>query len=84
MLDAMQIKCNHILQGGGQDNDFMLKVFNAIETLEDEDFLDFIKKKCDLWEEDKSDENAGALVRVHAKKCNNATKIKTKKRNTKA
>ena len=62
----------------------MLKVFNAMETSEDEDFLDFIKKKRNLWEEDELEDNVDALVRACTKKCDNITKLKTKKRSTKS
>ena len=83
MLDDMQIKYNRIIQTGGQDDDFMLKVFNAMETSEDEDFLDFVKKKRDLWEEDELQDDVDALIRACTKKHNNLAKSKTKKKNAK-
>ena len=57
----------------------MLKVFNAIETLEDEDFLNFVKKKHDLWEEDELKDDVDTLIRACTKKYNNITKSKTKR-----
>ena len=84
MLDSMQVMHNRIIHGGRQDDDFMLKTFNALETSEDEDFLNFVKKKRDLWEEDELLDDVDALVRACAKKYNNIAESNTKRKVVKA
>ena len=74
MLDAMQMCYNQILQNGGQDDDLMLKVFNALETSDDEDFLNFVKKKRDLWDEDELEDDMDVLISACTKKYNNLSK----------
>ena len=80
MLDAMQVMHNRIIHGGGQDEDFMLKVFNALETSNDEDFVDFVKKKRDLWEEDELGDDVDALISACTKKYNNIAESNSKKK----
>ena len=83
MLDVMQTCYDQILHGREQDDDFMLKTFNALETLDDEDFLNFAKKKTDLWNEDELKDDVDALISTCAKKCNNLSKGKLKKKKNK-
>ena len=54
-----------------------------MEISEDGDFLDFAKKKCDLQEENKLQDDTDTLIRACTKKHNNLTKSKTKKINSK-
>ena len=44
-LDAMQICCDQIINCVGEDDDLMLKVFDALGTSDDEDFLFFSRKR---------------------------------------
>ena len=44
----MQIFYNQIIHCGGQDDDFVLKVFDGLGMSDDEDFLSFVEKKRDL------------------------------------
>lgn len=55
-----------------------------METSEDRDFLDFIKKKWDLWEEDELQGNVDTLIRACTKKYNNIAKSTSKKKKSKA
>ena len=62
MLDEMQICYNKIIHCRGQDDDFMLKAFDALGASDNEDFLSFVKKKRDLWEGDELDDDVDALM----------------------
>ena len=62
MLDEMLVTFNNIVIAGGQDEDFILKIFNALSTSKNEDFLDFIRKKRDAWEEDQLQEDVDILI----------------------
>ena len=53
----------------------MLKVFNTLETLENENFLKFVSKKHDLQDEDELEDNVDALIKVVIKKWNNLPKL---------
>ena len=79
MLDEMLVTFNKIVMAGGQDDDFMLKVFNALSTSDNEDFLDFIKKKRDAWEEDQLDDDVDVLIDACIKKHNNITSKRSAK-----
>ena len=58
----------------------MLKVFNALETLDDKDFLNFVKKKRNLWDEDELEDNVDVLISAYTKKYNNLSKGKSGKK----
>lgn len=80
MLDAMQICHDRIVHSGSKDDDFMLKIFNALETSDNKEFLTFAQKKRDLWEEDELEDNVDKLVSACIKKFNNLKKNNPKKR----
>ena len=67
----MQSCHKKIIYNGGQDDGFVLKVFNTLETSNNDDFLSFVKKKKDALEEDALEDNVDNLIQAHAKKCNN-------------
>ena len=52
----------------------MWKVFNALETLNNQDFLDYIKKKHDAWVDDELSDNVEAFIAMVTTKYNNITK----------
>ena len=53
MIDNMMLKYIKILKQGGAYNDFLLNIFNALQTYSDLEFLKFIRNKRYTWEEDK-------------------------------
>ena len=61
-LDKILVAFNKIVMVGGQDEDFMLKIFNASSASNNEDVLDFIKKKRDAWEEDQLQDDVDVLI----------------------
>jgi len=80
MLDAMQICYNKILQNGSRDDDFMLKIFNALEMSDNNEFLAFVQKKRDLWDEDELEDDVDKLMSACTKKFNNLKKSSSKKK----
>ena len=71
----MLVTFNKSILVGCYDNDFMLKMFNALSTSNDAEFLDFIKKKRDAWEEDQPEYDFDMLIDSCTKKNNNAINI---------
>ena len=43
VLDSMQLFHDQTIHSGGQDDDLILKVLNALETSRNKDFLSLIK-----------------------------------------
>ena len=80
MLDAMQMCYNQIVQNRRQDNNLMLKVFNTLETSDNENLLNFVKKKRNLWDEDELEDNVDILISAYTKKYNNLSKGKLGKK----
>ena len=62
MLDKMMVTFNKTVMAGGQDNEFMLKLFDVLSVQSNKDFLDFINKKRDAWEEDKLEVDVDMLI----------------------
>ena len=80
ILYAIQIYYNQILQNGGQDDNFILKVFNTLEMSDNENFLNFVKKKSDPQDEHELEDNADVLISTCTKKYNNLSKGKLGKK----
>ena len=66
------------------DNNFMFKIFNTLEILNNKDFLPFIKKNRNLWKGNELEDNMDILILVCTKKYNNLKKLITKKTVTKS
>ena len=71
MLDSMQLAHSQIIHRGGKDDDFMLKVFNALKTSTNDSFLTFANKENKTWAEDKVADGVDVLIEACAKKHNN-------------
>ena len=67
MLDAMQICNNRIVYNGSRDDNFILKIFNTLETSDNEEFLSFLQKKRDLWDEGELSDNIDKLISICTK-----------------
>ena len=67
ILDEMLVTFNKTILEGGQDDIFTLKTFNALSASDNADFLDFIKKKRDAWEEDQLEEDVDILISTRTK-----------------
>ena len=69
-MDDVLVTFNKIILAGGQDDDFALKTFYALSTLDDASFLDFTKKKRGTWEEDQLEDEIDVLTDAHTNKDN--------------
>ena len=79
MLDVIQNCYAKIIHCRVQDDDFTLKVFDALGTSDNEVFLCFVKKERDSWEEDELDDYVDVFMAACAKKYNNMNNFNLKR-----
>ena len=52
MLDSIQMVHNQIIHSSIKDDDFILSALNGLEESQNNNFLQFVNKNRDTWEED--------------------------------
>ena len=71
MLDEIETVHNKIVTNRGSHDNFMLNIFNTLETSKDVKFLKWVEGKRSDWEDDELEMNETQLIATAVRKYNN-------------